>query len=119
MWLLAAGLMSCDRAPETKTPRVPDPEAREAPPMAPADPEPAPEPEPEPEGVPGGGPDPRTLDGSASTSVGSPTEGHLTRSVPLPPARTRLRVQPPEGPDAPLRDLGGGASADGRGRFGA
>ncbi len=45
-----------------------------------SEPEPA---TPEP-GVPGGGPDPLTLDSGASTSVGSPSEGRLTTSVPLP-----------------------------------
>jgi len=80
---LALGLVSCDRAPEAETPRTPASEAPQTEPETPA-PEVEPTPEPEPEGVPGGGPDPLTLDGTASTSVGSPTEGHLTSSVPLP-----------------------------------
>lgn len=39
---------------------------------------------PSPPEVPGGGPDPLALDGTASTSIGTPTTGHLTASVPLP-----------------------------------
>lgn len=84
-WLLALGSIACDRAPAAETPQTPNPEAPTA---AKPEPEPAaepePEPEPEPPGVPGGGPDPFTLDGTASTSVGSPTEGSLRGSVPLP-----------------------------------
>lgn len=82
--------MACDRAPTTEpsTESVPAPVADPAAPTT-ADvdtppPEAEPEPEPEPQGVPGGGPDPRTLDGSTSASVGSPTEGSLTGGVPLP-----------------------------------
>ncbi len=87
-WLLFLGLTACARAPTTE----PSPQTTAAPspapnatlePEDPVDAEPV-SPEPEPEGVPGGGPDPRTLDGSASASVGSPTEGSLTGGVPLP-----------------------------------
>jgi len=45
-------------------------------------PEPAPEPTP-PE-IPGGGPDPLTLEGSYSTSIGDPNHGRLDGGVPLP-----------------------------------
>lgn len=85
MSCLVLGLVACDRAPAAETPEAPAPAVAESPeptpePAAP----PTPEPPPEPEGVPGGGPDPRVLDGGASASVGSPTEGRLTSSVPLP-----------------------------------
>lgn len=84
------GLAACDRAPAAEAPQAPAPvDATSSdlndPPAAEPEPEVRiPPPEAEPEGIPGGGPDPSTLDGSASASVGSPTEGHLTSSVPLP-----------------------------------
>lgn len=83
-WAVSLAL-SCGKEPakveppqpsESAAPRDEEPPAASAKldvPAQPAEPE-----------VPGGGPDPLTLDGTASTSVGSPTEGHLTTSVPLP-----------------------------------
>ena len=54
-----------------------------APGDAPA-PAPEPEPEPAPPEIPGGGPDPLTLEGSYSTSIGDPNNGRLEGGVPLP-----------------------------------
>lgn len=61
--------------------------------------EPAPDPseDDEPE-VPGGGPDPTTLDGEASTSIGSPAEGRLDGSVPLPLHGPGYRFDPRKPP---------------------
>ncbi len=85
MSCLMLGLVACDRAPAAEAPEAPAPARAENPQPDSAEPEaPEPEPAPEPRGVPGGGPDPSTLDGSASASIGSPTEGHLASSVPLP-----------------------------------
>lgn len=91
LWLLLLGLSACDRAataepaPEPAPAAVPAPTATPEPQRPPDEAKATDDAEPPPpEGVPGGGPDPRTLDGSASTSIGSPTEGSLRGGVPLP-----------------------------------
>lgn len=83
---MLTAVVGCESSPPVQpAPVEPAPVSAEvAPAEAAPTPEDAPTPEPEPEGVPGGGPDPATLDGAASVSVGSPTEGHLASSVPLP-----------------------------------
>ncbi len=86
--------LACDRgrepgqppaAAESVAPSDVTPSANEPPP--PAEP-PAPPP------VPGGGPDPLTLDGSYSTSIGSPNEGSLEGGVPLPLTGPGYRFTP-------------------------
>lgn len=57
------------------------------------EPQPPSEP-PGPPPVPGGGPDPLTLDGSYSTSIGSPNEGRLEGGVPLPLTGPGYRFTP-------------------------
>ncbi len=92
------GLVGCDRAPATE-PEAPvqsvsTPLEAAEPPDAAAESEP----EPEPAGVPGGGPDPSTLDGTASASIGSPSEGRLQTSVPLPLHGPGYRFNPRKDP---------------------
>jgi penicillin-insensitive murein endopeptidase len=64
----------------------PSPDPTVAPPTADATPAPEPEPAPPPAPpeIPGGGPDPLTLDGAYSTSIGDPNWGRLEGGVPLP-----------------------------------
>ncbi len=80
--VLALLAVACDRS-ETPTAAPPPDDAKTAdasPAIAtPAKVEPPPPPE-----IPGGGPDPLTLDPSYSTSKGSPNEGSLEGGVPLP-----------------------------------
>jgi penicillin-insensitive murein endopeptidase len=82
---VAVLLVGCEGEPAPPEPAPPAeaPSAVEPSAVTPPEAEPEPEATPEPE-VPGGGPDPATLDGSASASIGSPTEGSLRGGVPLP-----------------------------------
>lgn len=82
--LLLAVLLACDRHESAASSTAPTAAAPDEPSTV-APPTPSPEPPPpSPPEVPGGGPDPLTLDGSYSTSIGSPNEGSLQGGVPLP-----------------------------------
>jgi penicillin-insensitive murein endopeptidase len=59
-----------------------------------------PDPPAEPEGVPGGGPDPLSLSGDVSASVGGPTTGRVTGGVPLPLHGPGYRFSPNKDPQS-------------------
>ncbi len=98
MLLLAAGAIACDR-PEPARAGAKSPEAEPAPVPVAAATQPEPAPAPAPPEVPGGGPDPLTLDPSHSTSIGSPNEGALEGGVPLPLSGPGYRFSPRKKPE--------------------
>jgi penicillin-insensitive murein DD-endopeptidase len=88
--VLLAVLVACDRhesAPPVQAPTATTPEPTTLP--QPEPPAPA-----KPLAVPGGGPDPLTLEGSYSTSIGNPNEGSLQGGVPLPLTGPGYRFTP-------------------------
>lgn len=92
-----ATLLGCDRheaPPPSNAPTAATTDAK-------ATPEPAPEPTPPPKPpeVPGGGPDPLTLEAAYSTSIGSPNEGSLQGGVPLPLSGPGYRFTPRKKPE--------------------
>ncbi|MBC8069016.1 MAG: penicillin-insensitive murein endopeptidase [Deltaproteobacteria bacterium] len=87
--------IACDRQAPPASPSAPASVAASEPDApAPVQAMPAPPPE-----VPGGGPDPLTLDGSYSTSIGNPNEGSLTGGVPLPLTGPGYRFTPRKKPE--------------------
>ncbi len=99
--MLAAALGACGPAAsdtpaapvEPSVPPVSD-EGRSTPDRPPAVEETPVEPE-----IPGGGPDPMTLEVMHSTSIGSPSEGRLEGGVPLPLHGPGYRFHPQKNPD--------------------
>ena len=95
--IVAIGLVfGCDRA---QAPAPPATEPREAVPEPAVAAEAAALTPPAPPEVPGGGPDPLTLDPSYSTSIGGPNEGSLTGGVPLPLSGPGYRFTPRKKPE--------------------
>lgn len=100
--LAPALLLACHSA--TSAELTPDPAPEVAEPGRAPKPDPVaevkPPPEPEPPEIPGGGPDPLTLKGSVSTSLGGPNSGSLAGGVPLPLHGPGYRFSPNKNPES-------------------
>lgn len=92
--LIAAVGVGCERTDAAPVTAPTTSKAEDTPAVAPSEPaSPTPE-DPKPPEVPGGGPDPLTLDVSYSTSKGGPNEGSLEGGAPLPLTGPGFRFSP-------------------------
>jgi penicillin-insensitive murein DD-endopeptidase len=92
-------LTACGAGGAEAPPAPPGPAPSDAASEAPDPLDSAPVPEPIELEIPGGGPDPMTLDAAVSTSIGGPSDGRLEGGVPLPLHGSGYRFDPRKSPE--------------------